>query len=24
VDVIDLFGEKQRQYFQFPNATFTQ
>jgi hypothetical protein len=24
VDVMNLFGEKQRLYFQFPNATFTQ
>jgi hypothetical protein len=24
VDVINLFDEEQRQYFQFPNATFTQ
>ncbi len=24
VDVINLFDEEQRQYFEFPNATFTQ
>ncbi|HEY0942842.1 MAG TPA: TonB-dependent receptor [Steroidobacter sp.] len=24
VDVINLFDDEQRQYFQFPNATFTQ
>ena len=24
VDVVNLFDEEQRQYFQFPNATFTQ
>jgi len=24
VDVINLFDEEQREYFQFPNATFTQ